>query len=267
MQTNVIINGDAFQQLKNLDIESVDLIVTSPPYNASKEYESKLSEQEYFDFIYPIVKEFARILKPDGRFCVNVCFNINRINVVGDSSQNTMLFPYLSWIEAIKKNGLILRENIVWDQSNSGCKTAWGSWRSASAPHIRHMTEYILVGYKSQWKKSNKGESDLTANEFTLWTLDKWRFGAETNRTLHPAPFPEELAKRCIKLFSYVGDVVLDPFDGGGTTCVVAKKFGRRYIGIDLSPEYTRIAQKRVANIPEKLELFISESKLLELKK
>lgn len=232
------------------------MIVTSPPYNAGKEYEPKLSEQEYYAFINPIVKEFARVLKPDGRFAINVCFNINRINEIGNREANTVLFPFLSWIDSIRANGLNLKENIIWDQSNSGCDTAWGSWKSPSAPHIRHLTENILIGYNKQWKKINQGKSDLTGEEFSIWTLDKWKMSSERER-IHPAPFPEELAKRCIKLFSYIGDVVLDPFSGSGTTCAVAKKFGRQYIGIDLSPEYTKLAQKRIDNIPQKLELFI----------
>jgi site-specific DNA-methyltransferase (adenine-specific) len=178
--------------------------------------------------------------------------------VVGDPSQNSVLFPYLSWIDSLRANGLTIKENIIWDQSNSGCDTAWGSWQSASSPHIRHLTEMILVGYNTQWKKTNKGKSDITGDEFSKWTLDKWKISPERDRS-HPAPFPEELAKRCIKLFSYVGDVVLDPFSGSGTTCAVAKKFGRQYIGIDLDAEYTRLAQKRLDNIPQKLELFISE--------
>lgn len=255
--TNRIYQGDASEQLGHIDSNSVDLIVTSPPYNAGKSYEQKLSDNEYLDFILPITKEFKRILKPDGRFCINVCFNINRINVIGDPSQNSIHFPFVQWIDAIRLSGLNLKENIIWDQSNSGCETAWGSWRSASAPHIRHMTENILVGYNQQWKKLCKGKSDLTANEFTLWTLDKWRFQTEMNRT-HPAPFPEELAKRCIKMFSYIGDLVVDPFMGSGTTCAVAKKFGRGFIGIDLNAGYCKLAQKRIANIPEKLEVFIS---------
>lgn len=253
MKENVVIHGNAFEQLCALDSESVDLILTSPPYNAGKEYEQKLTEQEYYEFINPVIGEFKRVLKPDGRFAINVCFNINRINI-GD--ENSVLFPFLSWIDAIRANGLNLKENIIWDQSNSGCETAWGSWRSASAPHIRHMTENILIGYKNQWKKIGKGKSDLTSNEFASWTLDKWQFGVETDRS-HPAPFPEELAKRCIKLLSYVGDLVVDPYNGSGTTCVVAKKFGRRFIGIDSSLDYCKLAEKRVANVPEKLEGFL----------
>lgn len=253
MRENVVIHGDAYEQLCTLDSESVDLIVTSPPYNAGKSYEKKLSDSEYYEFIFPIAQQFLRILKPDGRFVINVAFNINRIN---EGSQNSVHFPFVAWIDAIRNSGLSLKENIIWDQSNSGCDTAWGSWRSASAPHIRHMTENLLIGYKTQWMKINKGKSDLTATEFPIFTLDKWQFGVETNR-VHPAPFPEELAKRCIKLFSYVGDLVVDAFNGSGTTCVVAKKLGRRFIGIDSSLDYCKLAEKRVANVPEKLEGFL----------
>lgn len=257
MQTNIIVNGDAFQQLCNIDSNSVDLILTSPPYNAGKEYESKLSDAEYFEFINPIVKEFKRVLKIDGRFAINVCFNINRINVIGDRKQNSVHFPYLAWVDSLRANNLHIKENIIWDQQNADCDTAWGSWKSASAPHIRHQTEYIIIGFNEQWKKQQQGKSDITPTEFTRWTLDKWRFGTERRKD-HPAPYPEELAKRCIKLFSYVNDVVIDPFNGSGTTCAVAKMFGRRFIGIDLSSDYCRLAKRRVDNIPEKLELFLN---------
>ena len=258
MKINQIICEDCLKELPKIPDNSIDCIVTSPPYNAGKEYEQALTEKQYFNFINPIVAEFYRILKPDGRFAINVTFNINRI----DDNTKIVLFPFLSWIDSIRQNKLVIKENIVWDQCNSGCKTAWGSWKSASSPHIRHMTEYIIVGYKKQWKKIRKGKDDITITEFMKFTLDKWRFGTETNRT-HPAPFPEELAKRCIKLFSYQEDLILDPFCGSGTTCVVAKKFGRKYLGIELNPDYCKIAEKRIANIPVKLELF-TKNKLLQ---
>ena len=259
METDIIVQGDALQELNKVPTGCVDLVLTSPPYNAGKIYEQKLTEQEYFDFINPIAKEFKRILKPDGRFAINVCFNINRINVVGDRTKNSVLYPFLSWIDSLRANGLTIKENIIWDQLNSECDTAWGSWKSASAPHIRHQTENILVGYNQQWKKLNKGISDITPTEFTRWTLDKWRFGCERNRQ-HPAPYPEELAKRCIKLFSYVDDLVLDPFNGSGTTCAVAKMFNRKYIGIDQSAEYCQYANKRIDNIPFKLENYSTQT-------
>jgi DNA modification methylase len=251
MQVNRIIQGDCLEIMSTFPDCFVDLIVTSPPYNAGKEYENILTEKEYCDFINPIVAEMSRVLKTDGRFAINVVFNINRVEQEGKS----VLFPFLSWIDAIRENKLNLKENIIWDQQNSGCETAWGSWKSASAPHIRHMTENILIGYKNQWNKIKKGLSDLTTSEFMKYTLDKWRFSCETNR-FHPAPFPEELAKRCVKLLSFMGDVVLDPFCGAGTTCVVAKKFGRRYIGIDLNRKYCDRAIKRVTNVAVKLERF-----------
>lgn len=182
-----------------------------------------------------------------------MCFNIHRT----DGNNKIILYPFFSWVDSIRLNGLKIKNNIIWDQLNSETETGWGSWKSPSAPHIRNQTENIIVGYKNQWKKLSIGKSDLTAQEFTRWTLDSWKINPERNRD-HPAPYPEELAKRCIKLFSYIDDLVVDPFNGSGTTCVAAKKFGRQFIGIDLNAEYCKYAQKRVANIPEKLEIFLN---------
>lgn len=260
-----IVHDDALSGLKKLPSGFVDLFLTSPPYNAGKSYEQKLSEAEYLAFINPIVAEMKRVLKPDGRFAVNVCFNINRRE---ESGKTVTLYPFLAWIDSLRKNGLHIRENIIWNQFTSEADTAWGSWCSASAPYIRHMTENIIIGYNEQWKKLSPGQSDVTGGEFPKWTLDRWDMTAEQDRkikALHPAPFPEELAKRCIKLFSYVGDVVLDCFVGSGTSCVVAKKFGRRYIGFDSDLKFCKFSERRLSNVPQKLEGFMRKGTLDEI--
>ncbi len=258
LRLDTIVCSDALSGLKKLPSGSVNLFVTSPPYNAGKSYEEKLSEAQYQAFIDPIVAEMKRTLKPDGRFAVNVCFNINRKE---ESGETVTLYPFLAWIDSLRKSGLHIRENIIWNQFTSEADTAWGSWCSASAPYIRHMTENIIIGFNEQWKKLAPGQSDITGAEFPKWTLDRWDMTAEQDRkikALHPAPFPEELAKRCIKLFSYVGDIVVDPFVGSGTSCVVSKKYGRHYVGFDSCFDFCQFSRRRLANVPAKLEPYLN---------
>ena len=240
---NKIICGDCLEVMRDIPDESVDLIITSPPYNCGKDYEEELSDKEYYDFILPITKEWRRILKLEGRFAINVIFNINRI----ENDEKSILFPYIQWINALLKIKLKIKEDIIWDQLNSGCETAWGSWKSPSAPHIRHMTERIIVGYKNRWKLEGGGKSDLMESEFMKYTIDKWRFNSETDRKNHPAPFPLELPSRCMKLFSWIGATILDPFVGWGTTALAAKRLNRKFIGIDINPRYCKIAERRLA--------------------
>ena len=230
--------GDCTEILPSLEKELVDLIITSPPYNVSKEYEIKLSEQEYKDFITKTLNGCYHVLKPDGRICINVPFCMN------DKGTTFYILPII--LETFKECGFSFRHLITWDQSASGCETAWGSWKSASSPWIRHMTEFILVGYKNQWKKLNKGESDITEKEFMTYTNDKWVMGtASAKRIGHPAPYPEELVYRCIKLFSYENDVILDPFLGSGTTMKVCQENRRSCIGIELFEDYIPLIKKR----------------------
>jgi DNA modification methylase len=241
VELNRIYECDIERGLSLIPGEFVNLIVTSPPYNAGKSYEKELGELEYYEFVLKLCKEFYRILRDDGRFCINVTFNINRRS----EDHLEVLFPYIQWIKALIDSGLNIKEDIIWDQKNSGCGTQWGSWRSPSAPHIQHVTERIIIGYKNRWKLYKRGESDISPEEFIKFTSDLWSFNSEMRRN-HPAPFPEELPYRCLKLFSWQGDIVLDPFMGSGTTGLVCKKLNRNYIGIDNNHEYVEYARKRI---------------------
>ena len=236
--------------MKNIDDASISMIITSPPYNCGKEYEEDMSDYEYRNFLKPIFKEMYRILKNDGRFAINTAFNMIRHSDVKET-----VYPFLAIVDTIRENGLKIKEDIIWDQCNSGSLTAWGSWLSASSPFIRHLTEHILIGYKEQWKKTNGGNTDINPQEFMRYTLDKWRFVSK-KEVDHPAPFPQELPFRCIKLFTYENDIVVDPFNGSGTTSVVCKKLNRRFIGFENNLEYCKMAEKRLLNIPERLETF-----------
>ena len=147
--------------------------------------------------------------------------------------------------------GFLPMGEIIWQKgkgANGSC--AWGSWKSARSPRLRDIHEYLLVLAKGEFKRRERGESDITEEEFMQATLSVWNIPPESARKVgHPAPFPLELARRVIRLYSYVGDVVLDPFAGSGTTCVAAKCLKRRYVGFDISPEYCALAEKRLAEV------------------
>lgn len=140
---------------------------------------------------------------------------------------------------------------IIWQKGKGASgNCAWGSWRSAKSPRLRDLHEYLLVFAKQSFSRPDKGQSDLSAEEFMESTLSIWQIPPESAKKVgHPAPFPVELARRVIKLYSYVGDVVLDPFAGSGTTCVVAKENGRHYVGFDISSTYCQMAEKRIKQL------------------
>ena len=232
---------DCVEGMKQLPDNFVDLVVTSPPYNVGKDYEKFLSESEYFEFLNDVFVEIRRVLKRDGRFCWNVPYQMYTKRMPHTISQ-----WYLS-VKALMSAGLKLRDNITWNQLNSGNNTAWGSYCSASSPWLRHITEAIIVGYKDVWKKETKGQSSITKSEFLKYTSDRWDMIC-ARRNGHTAPFPLELPLRCIKLFSYTTDLVLDPFMGSGTTALACKELNRKYIGFELNPEYLKMAKDRVNN-------------------
>lgn len=224
-----LICADTIDGMRTLESESIDLIVTSPPYNVNKEYEQDVDNEEYLKLITKACNVFRRVLKPDGRFCINVPFTMG---------SHSIIRPVMyEWERALLDAGLTIRDYMVWNQSNPGNDTAWGSFASASSPWLRHQTEVIIVGYNDQWKKLNKGESDISNRDFTRWTVDHWTMPTARCKW-HPAVFPEELPKRCIQLFSYVEDVILDPFVGSGTTLRVGRDLKRNVIGIEKQSEY-----------------------------
>lgn len=144
-----------------------------------------------------------------------------------------------------------MRGEIIWDKGNSGVSTAWGSWKSASNPVLRDIHEYILVFQKGSFKREKKGKEDtISKEEFLEYTKSIWSFKPESAKKVgHPAPFPIELPKRCIQLYSFKEDIVLDPFCGSGTTCLAAKRLGRYYIGYEIRKEYCEIAECRLKEI------------------
>lgn len=217
---------------------SVGLAFTSPPYNAGKEYDDDLSLEEYLGLIGRVAAEVYRVLVPGGRYVVNVA-NLGRKPYI---PLNALFYS------CHMAQGFLPAGEIVWlkGKGMSG-SCAWGSWMSARSPRLRDIHEYLLVFVKESFGRPDKGESDITREEFMQNTLSVWEVRPErAKRVNHPAPFPVELAERVIRLFSYVGDVVLDPFVGSGTTCVAARRTGRHYVGYDIVPEYCATAERRV---------------------
>jgi len=236
-----VILGDAREVLKKLPDNCVHLMVTSPPYNVGKEYDADLTLGEYLDFIEEVMREVYRTLVWGGRICFNVA-NLGRRPYIP-------LHAYL--IQRFEEIGFLFRGEIIWNKGEavSGASTAWGSWRSAVNPILRDQHEYIIVMSKGSFKREKKqGKEDtITRDEFLEFTRSVWKFQPKSaKRVGHPAPFPEELPYRCIQLYTFKGDVVLDPFVGSGTTCVAALKAGRHFVGIDINEEYVKISEKRI---------------------
>lgn len=251
---NIVINGDS----RKLPIPNncVHLVVTSPPYNASKAYDEDLSLTEYLGLLHEVFAECYRILAPGGRMVVNVA-NLGRKPYI----------PLASHINLIMHEiGFMHRGEVIWDKSASaGSSCAWGSFQSASNPCLRDIHEYMLMFSKGDYKlprtKSERADGRIDTigrDEFIQQTKSIWSFSTESARRVnHPAPFPIELPKRCIEMFTFLGDVVFDPFLGSGTTAVAAKQAGRVYIGCDISEEYCEIAEQRLESTEEYVQELI----------
>ena len=239
-----ILNKVHNKDSKNLDFitdDSIHLIITSPPYNNSKEYDEDLSLEEYLKLITDVMFEAHRILIRGGRICINIA-NIGRKPYI----------PLSTHIDQIMiKIGFLPRGQIIWDKSASaGPSTAWGSWQSASNPILRDIHEYILVYSKGEFgrknSRSNKDDS-ISKDAFLENTKSIWKFPTASARKVgHPAPFPIELPKRLIELYSFENDIILDPFAGSGTTAIAAKTTNRNYIMIDINSDYCKLAKERI---------------------
>lgn len=241
---NSVICGDS-RKMTSIPNNSVHLMVTSPPYNASKDYDQNLGFNEYLDLLRDVFSECYRVLVPGGRAVINVA-NLGRKPYVPLSSHVNLIMNEI---------GFLQRGEIIWDKSASaGVSCAWGSFASASNPCLRDVHEYILIFSKGEYKlPREKSEREVRQNtidrkEFVELTKSIWRFPTvSAKRVGHPAPFPVELPRRCIEMYTFTGDVVLDPFLGSGSTAVAAVECGRKYIGVDLSQDYCHLAEQRIA--------------------
>lgn len=239
-ENSVILQGDMLTD-ERIPNNHIDLIVTSPPYNVNKNYgasNDNLSYEEYLEFTRKWLEKCYDWAKCDGRLCMNIPLDTGK----GEQRSLGADITYIA-----KQVGWKYRTTIIWNEGNISKVGARGSFMSASSPHIITPAELVVVMYKEQWKKSSKGKSDTTKDEFVKWTNGMWNFSGESKKKIgHPAPFPVELPKRCIKLFSYVGDIVLDPFMGSGTTIVASKMLGRKSMGIEISREFCELAFHRI---------------------
>jgi modification methylase len=237
------------ESMAELPDNSVHLMVTSPPYNVGKDYDTDLTLEEYLAFLKRIWAETYRVLVPGGRACINVA-NLGRKPYIP-------LHVYL--VRDMLDLRFLMRGEIIWDKgASASASTAWGSWQSAANPTLRDVHEYILVFSKGSFQRGKVEPSPentdgvrkntISKQEFLEYTKSVWDFPAESARKIgHPAPFPVELPYRLIQLYTFEGDVVLDPFMGSGQTALAAFKSNRHFVGYEINASYRRLAEKRIA--------------------
>jgi len=231
--------GDA-TNMKDIPSSSVHLIFTSPPYfEAKKEYQKEQTLDQYLVMIHCMMRESMRVLINGGRLVVNIA-NVGRNPYTSINMHINLMADGLKFIK---------RGEIIWDKgASTGGSTAWGSWRSASNPTLRDVHEYLLVFSKCSAKREKPhGINSVSAADFAVSTQSVWHISSvSAKKRKHPAPFPIELARRIIDLYSFVGDIVLDPFMGSGTTLETAVLMKRHYVGIDIMPEYIKLAEQYI---------------------
>ncbi len=275
IETGKIINGNCIEVMKTFPEGSIDLLVTSPPYNVNIAYDvhkDDLPMDEYYEWSKDWLREAFRVLKDDGRIAVNVP---NELNV--QERGGRILFVAEFWMMmkevGFKFFGMV---DLTEDSPHRVRQTAWGSWMSASAPYIYNPKECVILAYKKYSKKINKGESQWTGEwikteegkmkqifkdedkkDFMNLVFGRWEYFADT-KSLTKATFSMDIPVKAIKILSYKNDIVLDPFMGSGTSAVAAETLDRRWVGIELSENYTEIARKRV-------QAFVEERKQLKL--
>jgi DNA modification methylase len=238
---DVVVHGDVRHALQRLRPESVQLAVTSPPYNLRMPYSGYSDDRahgEYLAWLKEVWRDLLRVLVPGGRFALNVA----------PTSIKAFRPIHHELTADLRDLGYIMRTEVIWYKQTMGRRTAWGSWRSPSNPHIIPSWEYVLVFSKGQWNLPGRKEDiDISSEEFQQISDGFWQIPPERSRRGHPAPFPEELIARLVKFYTYRGNVVLDPFGGTGTVGAVSRRLGRHYVNIDASAEYCEQARQRIA--------------------
>ena len=231
--------GHSAEDMHELPPNSVALMVTSPPYHVGKDYDSDVSFDDHLALLDRVFTETYRVLEPGGRAVVNVA-NLGRKPYISVSSRIAVMMEDI---------GFLMRGEIIWRKGKAASgSTAWGSWMSATNPVLRDVHEYCLVFNKGRFDRVRRGRSTIDKQEFLDATLSVWDLQPESaNRVGHPAPFPVALPRRFIELFTYEGDLVLDPFIGSGTTAVAAIETGRHYAGYETDADYVHMAEERIA--------------------
>ncbi|MCK5149834.1 site-specific DNA-methyltransferase [Candidatus Pacearchaeota archaeon] len=240
---NKIVTGDVLESLKQIPSDSIHLAITSPPYNVGKDYDNhhdKMDYGEYLKWLNKVWEETQRVLVPGGRFCLNIApTGIKNFTPIHHDFSNQL-----------RKLGMKFRTEIIWYKQTMLRRTAWGSWKSPSNPHIVPSWEYVLVFSKNGDKlEGDKKDADITSEEFKEYSDGHWKISPEKKRNGHPAPFPEELIYRLMKFYSFKGHTVLDMFGGTGTVAVVSTKNNRNFIHLDISEEYNKTAKKRLSDV------------------
>ncbi len=220
----------------------IDLIVTSPPYNVGLEYgksDDNLTYESYLNFSYEWMSNCYEWSNTQARFLLNIPLDKNKGGQHSVGADLTNIAQKVGWK---------YHSTIIWNEGNISRRTAWGSWLSASAPYVIAPVELIVVLYKDQWKKTNGSkQSNITKEEFIEWTNGLWTFNGESKKKIgHPAPFPVELPRRCIKLFSYIDDVVFDPFCGSGTTLIASYFHQRKAVGVEINQQFCELIKQRL---------------------
>lgn len=253
MSEQKIINNDCLQEIPKLDNKSIDLVITSPPYNVSlgdnkyhhltyDTYADNKPHEEYLNWLCEIFSQIMPKLKIGGRIAINVVDTASgKVPLVSDIQQFML-----------HKLGYLAMGNIIWNKSQINNFSCWGSFVSPSAPAIRFPFEYVLLFAKESRKLQWKGETDLTKEEFIAYANALWSITPETGskkKYNHPAAFPVELPLRIMKFLSWRNSLIVDPFCGTGSTGVACKQSERNFIGFDISPEYCATAQERLNNV------------------
>jgi len=243
-----LILGDCLEVMESLPDESVDICITSPPYNLGIDYEGQndyLELDDYYNWCELWLMRIFNLLKDGGRLCLN--------HYLSCGTARRRFAPLMKLNEIAESIGYLHHGLAIWNDITLTKRTAWGSWLSASAPYINSPYEGILILYKGVWN-IGRGKSDIEKDEFIESCSGVWNIPTERNRE-HPAPFPVSLPKRCMKLLSFVGSTVLDPFMGSGTTGVACVQTNRKFIGIEIEPKYFDIAVKRIEEAQQQLNL------------